>query len=96
MLQTNQMSDLDGAARDLHNQKLLLDTMVDTQVILQILVEKEIVTREEVAEMRDVVKRAPKYRDAYTYIQQTAEEIKKYKDDPQALLREMLNRKLNK
>ena len=37
--------------------------LVDTQVILQILVSKGIVTKEEVDELRDTVKKSPKYKE---------------------------------
>lgn len=48
MLNMNQMEDLDTARRDLENKKLILDTAIDIQALLRLLVEKKIVTREEV------------------------------------------------
>lgn len=94
MLSVNQMSNLDEAAREIQDKKLILDLAVDVQSILQILVEKGITTKEEVEQKRAMVRNAPKYKNGYTYIQQTMEEIIKYKKDPQALLREMMRRKM--
>lgn len=88
------MSNLDEAAREIQDKKLILDLAVDVQAILQILVEKGITTKEEVEQKRAIVRNTPKYKNGYTYIQQTMEEIIKYQKDPQALIREMLRRKM--
>ena len=76
-------------------KKLMLDTAVDVQAILQILVSKEITTKEEVDKIRNIVKSQPKYKLAYDYINgiQTASET--WKNDPQAYLKELLKAKMD-
>ena len=93
MLTTDQLSNLENAERELRDRKMMLDTAVDVQAALQLLVDKGVVTREEVKNMREEVKNSPKYCKAYLYLEQTAAEIEKYKTDPMALLREMMRRK---
>lgn len=95
MLTENQLSDLESSERELRDRKMMLDTAVDVQAILRILVDKEIITREEVKRMREEVRESPKYQKAYIYIEQTAAEIQKYKADPAERLREMFRRKTN-
>jgi hypothetical protein len=94
MLSMNQLSDLDSTAADLHNKQLILNTAIDVQVILQLLVEKEIVTREEVASKRETVRSQPKYKNAITNIEQNIAEVLLYKENPQALLKHMMDMKL--
>lgn len=45
MLTMQQLSDLDATATDLQNKQLILKTAIDVQTVLQLLTEKEIVTR---------------------------------------------------
>lgn len=94
MLSMNQLSDLDSTAADLRNKQLILNTAIDVQVILQLLVEKEIVTREEVASKRETVRSQPKYKNAITNIEQNIAEVLLYKENPQALLKHMMDMKL--
>lgn len=47
MLTMSQMSDLDATLEDLKNKKLILDIGIDIQATLRILVDKGIITREE-------------------------------------------------
>lgn len=93
MLSTEQLSHLDDAKTNVNDKKMILDVAVDIQSLLRILVEKEIITREEVEEKRNEVRSSAKYKNAYTYIEQTLQEIEIYEKDPQARLREMFNRK---
>lgn len=95
MLSMDQMADLDTAKRDLENKKLILDTATDIQALLRILVDKKIITREEVNHFRREVRESPKWRAANTYIEQTAAEIKIYQNDPQLRLKAMFEAKLN-
>ena len=94
MLETNQMSDLASAKRDVKDKEMILNIAVDIQVLLRILVDKEIISRDEVNGYRKEVKDSPKYKNSFIYIEQTLAEIEKYERDPQALLREMMRRKL--
>lgn len=96
MLSTEQMANLEQAERDLADKQLILNTAVDVQTILQLLVEKEIVTREEVENKRNIVRNSQKYKMAQMFIGQTKAEIDKYKADPKALIQEMFKRKMEK
>lgn len=95
MLNMNQMEDLDTARRDLENKKLILDTAIDIQALLRLLVEKKIVTREEVNRFRKEVRLSSKWKAANTYIEQTMEEIDFYQRNPQMALKAMFEAKLN-
>ena len=94
MLTTNQMGDLESAKLDLQNKQMILNTAIDVQVLLRILVDKGIITREEVGRYRVEVRQSPTYTAAAVYVEQTLREIEVYEKDPQLLLREMFNRKL--
>ena len=96
MLNMSQMSDLDATLEDIKNKKLILDIGIDAQATLRILVDKGIVTREEVNKYRKEVQDSPKWSAAYQYIVQNLEEIARYKADPKSLLRAMMEAKLGK
>lgn len=95
MLNTNQIADLDAALDDLKNKKLILDTGIDVQAILRLLVDKGITTKEEVQKYRDEVKASPKWNAAALYVEQTLAEIKAYQNDPQLRLKAMFAQKMN-
>ena len=95
MLSTDQLSHLDQAARELGGRKLLLKTAIDVQALLRLLVEKGIITKEEVNEKRNEVSQSSTYRKALLYIEETEREIMKYQSDPQAALKEMFRRKMD-
>lgn len=94
MLNTNQIADLNSAKLDIQNKQMILNTAMDIQTLLRILVDKEIITREEVNKYRAEVRESPKYNAAAMYVEQTLAEIEAYEKDPQLRLREMLNRKM--
>lgn len=94
MLSTNQISDLDSAKLDIQNKQMILNTAIDIQVLLRILVDKDIITREEVNQYRKEVRESPKYSAAAMYVEQTLAEIEAYEKDPQLRLKEMFNRKM--
>ena len=96
MLNMSQMSDLDATLEDIKNKKLILDIGIDAKATLRILVDKGIVTREEVNKYRKEVQDSPKWSAAYQYIVQNLEEIARYKADPKSLLRAMMEAKLGK
>ena len=50
------------ALHELQVQETILKTAIDVQVALRILVDKEIVTREEVQKYREEVSNSPKYK----------------------------------
>ena len=94
MLTMSQMSDLDATLEDLKNKKLILDIGIDIQATLRILVDKGIITREEMQKYREEVRNSPKYISSYQYLTQTLNEIIEYKNDPQKLLKAMLEAKM--
>ena len=94
MLTMSQMSDLDATLEDLKNKKLILDIGIDIQATLRILVDKGIITREEMQKYREEVRNSPKYITSYQYLTQTLNEIIEYKKDPQKLLKAMLEAKM--
>ena len=69
MLSNNANYDMDTALDEINQKKLLLDVKVETQLILQLLVQKGIVTREEVSDMRNKVKNSPNYKLLYDYFE---------------------------
>jgi len=94
MLNSNQFSDLDAAKSDLESKQIILKTGIDVQALLRILVDKEIITREEINKYREEVSSSPKYANALKYVEQTLEEIKYYETHPQERLQEMFRRKM--
>ncbi len=96
MLNMSQMSDLDATLEDIKNKKLILDIGIDTQATLRILVDKGIVSREEVQQYREEVRNSPKWKAAYRYIVENLEEIARYKADPKSLMRAMMEARLGK
>lgn len=61
-LSADQLYNLDQTTEDIKMKSRILETAVDVQVILQLLVQKNIVTREEVENMRNTVRNSPKYK----------------------------------
>ena len=95
MLNPNQLSNLEETERDINDKKLILKTAIDIQALLRLLLEKGIISRDEINEKRDEVSSSPKYSMALQYIKEAEDEIRRYENDPKALLREMFNRKVN-
>lgn len=95
ILTEKQIKDIEATTIDFQNKLMMLDTAVDVQVILQLLVQKEIVTREEVAEMREKVRNSSKYKASRDYLIKATEELVLYANDPEARLKAMFDAKLN-
>lgn len=74
--------------------KLLLDVKVETQVVLQLLVEKGIVSREEVQNMREKVKRQPQYSALYDYLDKNYDVADYYEKNPEQHLKDLLKAKM--
>lgn len=86
---------MDTALSEINEKKLILDVKVETQVILQLLVQKGIVTREEVSAMRETVKNSPQYKPLYQYLEGASNKAEYYKQNPQEHLKDIMNAKLN-
>lgn len=95
MLSRDANYNMDTALNEINEKKLLLDVKVETQLILQLLVQKGIVTREEVSEMRNKVKNSPNYKPLYDYFEQTEQKANYYKANPEQHLKDVFAAKMN-
>lgn len=95
MLSNNSKYDMDNAMNEIQEKKLIVDAKIDTQVVLQILVQKGIVTREEVTEMRKTVSSSPKYKTTIDYLEEAKQKAQYYKDNPEEHLRSLLKAKMD-
>lgn len=95
MLSNNANYNMDTALNEINQKKLLLDVKVETQTILQLLVAKGIVTREEVSEMRNKVKNSSSYKTLYDYFEQAEQKANYYKNNPQEHLKDVFAAKMN-
>ena len=86
-------ADLEGAAEDLKNKAMILQTGIDLQALLRLLVDKGIISREEIREYRNEVSGSPKWGAAVSFIEQAKAEIEHYEANPRELLAELLRRK---
>ena len=83
------------ALHELQVQETILKTAIDVQVVLRILVDKEIVTREEVQKYREEVSNSPKYKIVLDDIQRQKAGFQAAKDNPQEYLRALFKAKMN-
>lgn len=75
-------------------KKIILDTAVDVQSVLQLLVSKDLITVEELNQMREKVKNLPKYKASYDVIDKINDAVDLYENDPNAYLKALLEEKL--
>ena len=83
------------ALHELQVQETILKTAIDVQVVLRILVDKEIVTREEVQKYREEVSNSPKYKIVIDDIQRQKARFQAAKDNPQEYLQALFKAKMN-
>lgn len=95
MLSRKANYDMDVALNEITERKLLLDLKAETQVILQLLVIKGIVTREEVSSMRVVVKNSPDYKALYEAFERAKQRANYYKENPEQHLKDVLAAKMD-
>ena len=95
MLSRDANYNMDTALDEINQKRLLLDVKVETQLILQLLVQKGIVTREEVSEMRNKVKSSPNYKPLYDYFNQAEQTANYYKRNPEQHLKDVFAAKMN-
>ena len=76
------------ALHELQVQETILKTAIDVQVVLRILVDKEIVTREEVQKYREEVSNSHKYKIVLDDIKRQKVGFQAAKDNPQDYLKE--------
>lgn len=75
-------------------KKIILDTAVDIQSALQLLVSKDLITIEELNQMREKVKNLPKYKASYSVIDKINDAVNLYENDPNAYLKALFEEKL--
>lgn len=95
MLSNNANYNMDDALNEINQKKLLLDVKVETQLILQLLVQKGIISREEVSDMRSKVKNSPSYKHLYEYFKNAENTANYYKQNPQEHLRDVFKAKMD-
>jgi hypothetical protein len=83
------------ALHELMTQQTIMDIAVDVQVLLRILVDKEIITREEVNQYRTEVRNSPKYKPVLDDIQRQREVFQAAKDNPQEYLKALFKAKMD-
>ena len=81
------------ALHELQVQEAILKTAIDVQVVLRILVDKEIVTREEIQKYREEVSNSPKYKIVIEDIRRQKTIFQAAKDNPQDYLKALLRAK---
>lgn len=85
----------DEALHELMVQETIINVAVDVQSLLRILVEKEIITRDEVQKYREEVRNSPKYKPVIEDIQRQKSGFQAAKDNPQEYLKAIFNAKMN-
>lgn len=96
ILQAEHFSNIEQTKNMIMDRDQQLRTMIDVQVILQLLVQKGIVTKEEVSKMRNIVRNSERYKLAFQWIDQAKKDLLLYETDPQAILQELIRQKLEK
>lgn len=84
----------DEALHELMIQETIMNVAVDVQALLRILVEKELITREEVNRYRDEVRNSPKYKLAIDDIQRQKAGFQAAKSNPEEYLKAILKAKM--
>lgn len=83
------------ALQELMLQEQLVNQAVDVQVLLRILVDKEIITRDEVAKYREEVRSSPKYANTISKIDHQKKGFEAAQNDPQGYMKALLKAKLD-
>jgi len=87
--------DMDHATAEINQKKLILDLKVETQTILQLLVSKGVVTREEVVAMRNTVRNSPNYKMLFDELNDLESKVEYYKNNPEQHLKDLLSAKID-
>ena len=95
MLSNKANYNMDDALHEIEEKQLILEAKIDSQVVLQLLVQKGIVSREEVAEMRKTVSSSPKYKATLDYLEGAKQKAKYYQDNPSEHLRDLFKAKMD-
>jgi len=84
------------ALHELMIQETIVNVSVDIQALLRILVDKEIISKEEVAKYREEVRNSPKYKPVISKIQEERRGFQMATENPQEYLKALLKAKMNK
>lgn len=85
----------DEGLHELMIQESIINVAVDVQALLRILVEKEVITKEEVNYYRSEVRNSPKYKSVIEDIQRQKTGFQSAKNNPQEYLKAIFNAKMN-
>lgn len=85
----------DEALHELQTQETIMNIAVDVQTTLQILMDKGIVSREEVAVYRERVRNSPKYKPVLEQIGRQKKAFQTAKENPQDYLQALLRAKMD-
>lgn len=85
----------DEALHELQTQETIMNIAVDVQTALQILVDKGIVSREEVATYRDRVRNSPKYKPVLEQIDRQKKAFQTAKENTQDYLKALFRAKMD-
>lgn len=85
----------DEALRELMMQEAIMNLAVDIQALLRILVEKQIITRDEVNAYREEVRNSPKYKPTLGAIKREKEGFTAAKQNPEEYLKAIFKAKMD-
>lgn len=95
MLNNNDYYHPDEALSRISEQEAMLKTAMDIQVVLQLLISKELVTQEEIANMRLKVVNLPTYKTTLDSLKSERVTMEKAKANPEDYLKALFNAKVN-
>ena len=75
--------------------KMFLDSLVEIETIAQLLVQKKIITTEELKIMRERVKNLADYKEWYEFLEAYEQKLKLYKKYPDKFFNDILRGKSN-
>lgn len=82
------------ALQELRYQEQIINSLVESQVVLQLLVKHNIVTRDEVSEMRNIVRNSEKFKVVIDDIENQKNAYQAAVDNPQEYLKAMMKAKM--
>lgn len=82
------------ALQELRYQEQIINSLVESQVVLQLLVKHNIVTRDEVSEMRNIVRNSEKFKVVIDDIENQKNAYQTAVDNPQEYLKAMMKAKM--
>lgn len=85
----------DEALHELQTQETIMNIAVDVQTTLQILVDKGVVSREEVAVYREKVRNSPRYKPVLEQIDRQKKAFQTAKENPQDYLKALFQAKMD-